>query len=283
MKKTFLLLFILILSFMIVGCQNTTQQNSRLNIAVTIVPEEAFVKNIGGEYINVLTIIPPGYSPANHEPSAKMMAELSDVDAYFAIGVPAEEGNIFPKVSELNLIKLHEEVAKVYPDREFAPGNRDPHIWLSIKRVKVMIEVIATELSRLDPEMETFYWQNAHSYLEELDVLNQKIIDEFASVEHNMFMVFHPSFGYFADDYGLVMNALELDGKEATINHLQDMIDLAKANDIHKVFYQAEINSEQVESFIEEIDGELVRIDPLSSDYIDNLYKISIEIGDSLS
>ena len=283
MKKVIFVFFVFILSIVVVGCSNTTEQEARLNIAVTIVPEEAFVKNVGGDYVNVLTIIPPGYSPANHEPSAKMMADLSKVDAYFAIGVPAEEGNIFPKVTDLNLIKLHEEVVKVYPDREFAPDNRDPHIWLSIKRVKVMIEIIADELSRLDPDMESYYQENASNYLEDLDELDQKIIDVFNDKESNMFMIFHPSLGYFSEDYDLMMYALELDGKEATINHLQDMIDLALANNIQTVFHQAEIDSEQVQSFIEEIDGELVKINPLSSDYIDNLFDIALKIGDSLS
>ena len=283
MKKVIFVFFVFILSIVVVGCSNTTEQEARLNIAVTIVPEEAFVKNVGGDYVNVLTIIPPGYSPANHEPSAKMMADLSKVDAYFAIGVPAEEGNIFPKVTDLNLIKLHEEVVKVYPDREFAPDNRDPHIWLSIKRVKVMIEIIADELSRLDPDMESYYQENASNYLEDLDELDQKIIDVFNDKESNMFMIFHPSLGYFSEDYDLMMYALELDGKEATINHLQEMIDLALANNIHTVFHQAEIDSEQVQSFIEEIDGELVKINPLSSDYIDSLFDIALKIGDSLS
>jgi len=283
MKKVIFVFFVFILSIVVVGCSNTTEQEARLNIAVTIVPEEAFVKNVGGDYVNVLTIIPPGYSPANHEPSAKMMADLSKVDAYFAIGVPAEEGNIFPKVTDLNLIKLHEEVVKVYPDREFAPDNRDPHIWLSIKRVKVMIEIIADELSRLDPDMESYYQENASNYLEDLDELDQKIIDVFNDKESKMFMIFHPSLGYFSEDYDLMMYALELDGKEATINHLQDMIDLALANNIQTVFHQAEIDSEQVQSFIEEIDGELVKINPLSSDYIDNLFDIALKIGDSLS
>jgi zinc transport system substrate-binding protein len=283
MKKVVFLIFILIFSVLTFGCQTENDDNVRVKVAVSILPQEAFVKSVGKDYVSVLTVIPPGYSPANYEPSAKTMADLSKVDVYFTIGVPTEAGNVLPDIEDLNKVRLEEEVRNIYPDREFAPGNRDPHIWLSIKRVKVMVQIIADELSRLDPEKSEFYQDNASDYLEELETTHLEILELFTGKTMRKFMLFHPSFGYFADDYNLEMYALELDGKEATIKHLQDMIDLAKANEIQTVFHQAEIDSEQVRSFIEEIDAELVQLNPLSSDYINNILLIATKIGDSLS
>lgn len=283
MKKISVLLLFAFIAIANISCQNNSFDDARVKVAVSILPQEAFVKNVGKENVGVLTIIPPGYSPANYEPSAKTMAQLSKVDVYFTIGVPTESGNILPDVEELNMVRLEEEVRAVYDDREFAAGNRDPHIWLSIKRVKVMVQVIADELSRIDPEMADFYQDNANDYLAELDECHNQALEIFEGKTMRLFMLFHPSFGYFADDYGLEMHALELDGKEATIKHLQDMIDLARDNDIHMVFHQAEISSDQVQSFIEEIDGVLVQLNPLSSDYISNFLIIANAIGESLS
>jgi zinc transport system substrate-binding protein len=67
------------------------------------------------------------------------------------------------------------------------------------------------------------------------------------------------------------MYELEENGKEATPQHLQDMIDLAKAENIKVIFSQAEIDSKQPDAFAEEIGGEKIMLDPLSEDYIANL------------
>ncbi len=283
MKKISFTLLFLILGIVFIACDSNTTDDSRLQVAVSITPQAAFVDNVGKEYVNVLTVIPPGYSPANYEPSAKTMASLSEVDVYFTIGVPTEAGNILPEVETLNTVHLADKVREVYADLEFSPGSRDPHIWLSIKRVKVMVQAIADELARLDPEMSDYYLDNARDYISELDTLDQEISEFYTNKTMRKFIVFHPSYRYFAEEYNLEMYALEQDGKEATVSHLQAMIDLARANDIHVIFYQSEIDSSQVESFAEEITGEGVSLNPLAYDYIANLRSLAEAIGDSLS
>jgi len=85
------------------------------------------------------------------------------------------------------------------------------------------------------------------------------------------FIVYHPAFGYLADDYGLTMVALEQEGKEATPQQLEKIIDLAKKENIKAIFYQEEIDSSQSEAFAEEIGGKTIQLAPLAADYIGNL------------
>ncbi len=169
---------------------------------------------------------------------------------------------------------LHSEAALYYPDREFEPGFRDPHIWLSPKRVKVMIDVIAQEVSNLDPDNEDLYLANAKQYKIELDKLDETIKESLSDVSSRKFIAYHPAFGYLADDYDLTMYVLEEEGKEATPQHLQDMVDLAIRENIKAVFYQSEIDSSQSKAFAEEIDGVTVELEPLAIDYIPNLLKM---------
>ncbi|MFW5889181.1 MAG: metal ABC transporter solute-binding protein, Zn/Mn family [Bacillota bacterium] len=200
----------------------------------------------------------------------------------FAIGVPAESSNIIPELEDLNIVFLQDLVREEYPDREFAPNSRDPHIWLSIKRVKVMVDEIANELARIDPDNSDYYLTNASLYNDSLDELDDDIENIFIGKTMRKFIVFHPSYGYFADDYNLEMYALEEDGKEATASHLQDMIDLANDYNINYVFHQAEIDSTQVIAFVEEIDGETVQLNPLGYDYLQNMLNMGELIGASL-
>jgi len=240
-------------------------------IAVTIVPEQTLVEAVCGDLAEVIPMVPPGNSPENYEPTPEEMEKFSDASLYFSIGVPTEEANILPNVGDVKVVSLHDEVASVYPERTFESGERDPHIWLSPKRVSVMIETIASEMSALDPNNEAIYNENANVYIKQLDELDKEIRAALEGVQSRKFIVYHPAFGYFADDYGLEMYALEDEGKEATAQHLQEMIDLANAENIKVIFYQEEIDSRQSEAFAEEIGGKTMQLSPLSADYIDNL------------
>jgi zinc transport system substrate-binding protein len=260
-----------------VGCgEKEVEKNNeeKTVVAVSIVPQKTFVEKVCGDLVDVVVMIPPGNSPANYEPTPKEMEKFSKAKLYFTIGVPTEAENILPTASEiksLKTIKLQEEVSKEIPDIEIAEGKRDPHIWLSPKRVKIMVQSITREMSSLDVEHKTIFESNAKKFLEELDNVDQEIRSSVEAVENKKFIVFHPAFGYLADDYNLEMYALEEDGKEATPQRLKEMIDLAKKEKIKAIFYQAEISSKQAESFAEEIGGKTVQLEPLAPNYIKNL------------
>lgn len=275
--KGLIFLLIIIMLFTLTACQGAGDKDDKFTVAVSIIPQATFVKAVGGDLVDVVTMIPPGSSPANYAPSPKELTRFSDSSIYFSLGVPADMANILPKAKEFNpemkVVKLFEEVAKVYKDREFAPGQRDPHIWLSPKRVKVMVKVITRELAEIDKENKAIYEKNANEYLNKLDKLDKEIRESLANLENRTFIVYHPAFGYFADDYGLKMLAIEKDGKEATPKRLQEIINIAKEKNIKAVFYQAEIDSKQSKAIAEEIGGKTVQVDPLASNYIENLQK----------
>lgn len=283
MKKSILMLFLFVLTFSFLGCNTTNDSNGKIKIAVSIVPEASFVEAVASDLVEVITIIPPGFSPANYEPSAKTMANLAEASIYFTIGVPAEATTILPNTGSLYTVHLENVVNAIYPDRMFSEESRDPHIWLSIKRVKVIVQTIADELKLIDPDNALVYQTNANAYITQLDNVDQSISELFADTQMNKFIVFHPSYGYFADEYNLEMISLEEDGKEATPQHLQEVIDLAETYQIHTVFYQAEIDSSQVQAFAEEINATMIMLDPLSSFYIDNILSMAIQIASSLS
>jgi len=268
------------------GCTSNTKQTAqtptsnspeKLRVAVSIVPQATFVKAVGGELVDVVTIIPPGANPENYAPSPQTMEQLSQAKLYFAIGVPAEKSGILPRLKEINsqmkLVDLPSQVDKVYPAREMAPGEKDPHRWLSPKRVAEMVKIISAELAAADPQHADSYQKNAQVYQAELEKLNTEIASSLQGLSGQSFIVYHPAMGYFADDYGLKMIALEEEGKEATAQQLQSVIDLAKKENIKVIFYQAEMDSKQAQTFAQELGGQAELIAPLAPDYIDNLRK----------
>jgi zinc transport system substrate-binding protein len=105
----------------------------------------------------------------------------------------------------------------------------------------------------------------------------------FENSNASSFITYHPSFGYFAEEYGLTMYSLEEEGKEATVTHLQEIIDIAKEKNIHTVFYQAEVDSKQSEAFAAEIDGNAVELAPLAADYLDNMEEMAKKILEGMN
>lgn len=281
MYKKLLIIVMLLLLILIAGCNIQKKDSGKTIVAVTIVPEETFVRKVCGDLVDVVVLVPPGSSPETYEPKVKDISRFHDSSIYFAIGVQTEDANIFPVAGDIKTIKLHEKVRDVYPDLTFEGEGRDPHIWLSPKRVKVMIDVIADEMAKLDPENAETYKENAKKYIDELDELDSEITEILKNVQNRKFIAFHPAFGYFADDYGFTMYALEEEGKEATPKHLEEMIELAKKENIKAIFYQSEVDSNQSKAFAEEIGGKTIMLSPLASNYIGNLKEMATTIKEA--
>ncbi len=287
-RKLSLLLsgIILISLFVFSGCEKTEidKEENATNkkiVAVSIVPQETFVKAVCGDKVEVITMIPPGSSPETYEPTPQQMQKFTDSDIYFSIGVPTEEASILPTAGDVKIVPLAEKVSSVYDDLKIGDEGRDAHIWLSPKRVKVMVEAIAEEMGKIDEENKELYNQNAENYIKQLDELDKEIKDVAETIKQKKFVVFHPAFGYIADDYGLEMFSLEEEGKEATPQHLQEMIDLAKKENIKVIFYQAELDSNQAKAYAEEVGGKTEQLEPLAADYIENLKKMINTIAEA--
>lgn len=294
-KRSFVYILVLIAIVSMSGCgtekldNNTTMNTNneeKIIVAVSIVPQETFVKAVAGDLVDIITMIPPGYSPANYQPTPNQMTKFSEAKVYFSMGVPTEEANILPKIEELNkdieVVSLADKVGETYPHRSFQGGcksckgckgkeKKDPHIWLSPKRTKVMIEVIKNKLISLDPSNKLNYEKNADEYIAKLDVIDDEIKEELSEFKGESFIIFHPAFGYFADDYGLKMVTIEGQGKKATATKVQEVIDFAKKENIKFVLYQEEFDSHQAETIAKEIGGEVVEVAPLAPNYIENL------------
>lgn len=276
--KKIIVCFLLVLSLLaLVSCDDDTD---KLVVGVTIIPQSTFVKKVCGDLVDVVTIVPTGSSPETFEPKPKDMIKLNKAIAYFTIGIPTENTNVLANLTkDTKIVRLEEKCQEVYEDVLFSTGGRDPHIWLSPKRVIVMVEAIRDEMMALDPLNSSTYRQNAKLYIEELKSLDSKIKTAVEKTETKDFIAFHPAFGYLASDYGLTMYALEEDGKEATIDHLTKMIDFAKDKGIKVIFYQEEIDSSQSKTFADEIEGVAVKLEPLSADYTDNLLNMAKTIA----
>lgn len=284
MKKTLILL--IIISLVIVSGCSVDSRVDKITIAVGIPPLAGFVEEIAGENFDIVILIPAGNSPANYQPTAMEMQQLSEAELYFTLEMPTEEANILPKAldfnDELNIINLREEVSRIYPllevyghshDEEGEEGHEeeltiDPHLWLSPKRAIEMVKIIERELSLVDTANSELYQKNASEYILKLEELDEQIKKTVQNLDNKTFMIYHGSYTYFADDYGFEMISLEVAGKQATASEIQEVIEHAMEENISVVFYQDEFDDNQARTVADEIDGRVEKVSPLSKDYI---------------
>ncbi|MEA1974918.1 MAG: zinc ABC transporter substrate-binding protein [Bacillota bacterium] len=279
MKK--IILSLLLINILLLSSCSSNKETTKPSIAVSIVPEEQFLKKIVLDKYNIVTLIPSGSSPTTYQPSPKQLRALEESDLYFSIGVATESANILPMLKDNKTIKIIDLAKNVdlifaprFFDSEKEKKSRDPHIWLSPKRVIEIVKIMEKELIIKYPENKDFFSQNANDYILELEALDNYIKEKVTLVKNKSFIIYHPSYGYFAKDYGLNMIAIELNGKNANIDRLNTIIDIAEKKNIKAVYYQSEMSSKQAKIIASEIDAIAVQIEPLSLDYIKNQKKL---------
>lgn len=258
-----------------------------LTVFVTVVPQETFVSRIGGEHVRVNALVRAGQDPHAYEPTARQIAALAEADLYVRVGVGFEDAWMSrllvanPRMRVLDAqdgIELRRKAAghdHGDPDHGHDHGDVDPHVWTSPARVKIMGARIRDALADLAPEYAADFAANYDRFAADLDALDTEIRARLAGVENRRFMVYHPAWGYFAEDYDLDQVAIEREGKEPGARALTAMIEQARREGIRVIFVQPQLNPSSAEQVARSIGGQVAVIDPLSGDYFENLRRVA--------
>ncbi len=282
-KNSFLITILLLLGLMMLttsGCNSTREVNSnsgQIKVAVTILPQAELVNKIGGERVAVSVLVPPGIDPHTYELSPGQLKKLSETELYIRVGHIDFEKNWMDRIAGTN-----KEMLVIDSSQSIEIINGDPHIWLSPRLAKIQAENIARALQDIDPENREDYAQRLQSVQKELDQLDSDIAATLSPVSGSKFLVFHPSWGYFARDYGLEEIAIEKDGKEPTAKELAELLSWAKNEDIKVIFASPQHSTREAEAVAQELDGKVVIIDPLAGDYFVNLKQVADTMATAL-
>ncbi|MCX5839084.1 MAG: zinc ABC transporter substrate-binding protein [Deltaproteobacteria bacterium] len=268
---------------------------------VSISPQRYFVQKIGGDLVDVSVLVPAGASPHNFEPKPRQMAELSKSAVYFAVGIDFEKiwlKRIAAANPRMRVVRTDDGIAKIpmadhhdgeksrrphpqelkteIPAKDHYGGvSPDPHVWLSPALVKIQAGHIRDALVAMDPAHRSQYESNYASFMREIDELDAELKALFAGRQGEQFMVFHPSWGYFAEAYGLVQVPVEIEGKEPKPAQLQKLIRHARERHIKVVFVQPQFSAKSAELLSREIGGQIVYTDPLAENWAANLREVA--------
>ncbi len=258
-------------------------------VFVSILPQKYFVERIGGNQVEVQVMVKPGESPATFNPNPKKMSLLSQAKLYFSIGVPFETiwiDRIQAIQPSLQIVPLHD-----YVQNKLKTGHQhdhhlhetiNPHIWTSPRKVQVMAKIIKDALVQTNPQKEKFFEKNLQAFTNDLNHLDQEIRAILAKNSNRRFMVFHPAWSYFSEDYGLDQISIEVGGKEPGARSLQTIIDKGKKLGIKVIFIQKQFNLSIANKIAKMIGASVHELDPLAEDYLVNMRRTAVAISGAL-
>jgi len=283
MKRSSLLLVFLVL--LISGCGTKNAQNSRPLVFVSILPQKFFVTQLVGDRMRVEVMVRPGQSPDSYDPTPRQLSLLSKSKIYFRIGVPFENAwmnRIQQNNPNLRIVDTRkgivlrdmdsfESILGQSNSKDTEDGEKDPHIWLSPRLVKIQVSNIVRALIEEDPTGRKVYESNQTVLDKKLDILNKEIRQKMQSSGIKEILVFHPAWGYFLGEYGIKQIPIEIEGKSPSPSELSAIISYAKNQKIKVIFVQKQFSTQEAESIARAVGGQVVQIDPLSEDYLQNL------------
>ncbi len=287
-----ILVLVLVAAASTAACRQVQPSGNKLGVAVTLVPYADFVQQVGGDRVDVTVMVPSGASPHTYEPTPGQMVALSEAEVYVQVGSGVEfeltwMDNLIAQNPGMLVVNASDGIALIEGSHEHDEeeheaeehGSIDPHVWTSPANVKIVVRNICDGLIAVDPDNAAYYESNRDAYLDELDALDEYIRGEFEGYTVRFFLVYHPSFGYFAYEYGLEQLSIELEGKEPTPKVIQQCIDLAQQYNLNYVYIDPASVPQYAETIAGSIGGRTALLNPLPENYIESMRAVADAIA----
>lgn len=192
----------LVVVAMVVGAA-PLHARERLNVVASFSILADFMKNVGGDRVNVTSLVGPNgdvhvYAPAPQDAKIIAGAELVVING---LGL---EGWL-PRLLQSSGSKAVVVTASNGVDPLTLGSEADPHAWQSVANAKIYVANLRDALLRADAADAEYFRQNAQRYLAELDALDQEVRDDVATIppERRKVISTHRAFGYFEMAYGI--------------------------------------------------------------------------------
>lgn len=165
------------------------------------------VQQVGGEHVNVVTLVGPNGDPHGFEPTPKNSKQLSKADVVFVSGLGLEgwlerlitasgyKGQVVIASTGVDTRKMDEEGKMV----------TDPHAWNSMANCIKYANNVMNALIAADPEDADYFRKRGGEYIQQLEKLDAYAKAQFAAIpaEQRKVLTSHDAFGYFSQEYGV--------------------------------------------------------------------------------
>ncbi|MHC6203053.1 metal ABC transporter solute-binding protein, Zn/Mn family [Breznakiellaceae bacterium SP9] len=261
----------------------SSEQTFSTIVVVSILPQAWFIEQIAGDRVKTQVLIGPGQSPHTYELRPHQLADLGQASfwllsgAEFELSLVPKVRQLFPKLLiidgtqgvQLRLLEAHEDDGDGHAAIEY-----DRHTWLGRKPAKIMAAHIRDAFSSLYRERQKVYHDTCAKVLAQIDAVFDRLQTELKPLYGQTVFVYHPSFGYFLDEFGIKQEAVETGGKEPSARQLRALIEHAKSAGAAAIFVQAQFPVNTAQTVAQATGAQLIPLDPLAPDWLDTIERI---------
>lgn len=267
--------------FFVASCSIKNNETENV-VTVSITPQKYFAEQLLPDGYKVNVMVPPGSSPATYEPTPRQLQLLSKSAAYVRIGAIEFEEVWMDKIKDNN-----PDLEIIYSDKSVdymkEGQERDPHIWTSPQRVKILVSNMAEKFKPLFPEDAATIESNREQLMQRIDEVDKTIRNQLKPYRGQAFIIYHPALAYFANDYQLEQIAIEHHGKEPSAHDMEHIMKKGKNMNIRTVFIQKQFDRQSAVTIAEELDAKVVTVNPLSEKWDEAMLDIATKLESSFN
>jgi zinc/manganese transport system substrate-binding protein len=180
----------------------------KLKVVATFSILSDFVKNVGGDRVDVQSLVGPNGDAHVYQPTPSDAKAIADAKVVFVNGLGFEgwiARLIKASASKAAMVTATKGVRPRKAEDDHGHGDADPHAWQSVANAKIYVANIREGLAAADPAGKSAYEANAAAYLAKLDVLDAEVKAAVAKIpaDRRKIITTHDAFGYFAGAYGV--------------------------------------------------------------------------------
>lgn len=254
------------------GENKDVSSKNKLKIYTTVFAFQSFTEQIGGKYVDVESIYPPGADMHTFEPTQKEMVNIAKGDLFIYSNQEMDPvakkiaGSINNKDLKLALAAnfthddlvvnhehdheheghehAHEEEGHEHEGHEHEEGSEDPHVWLDPVLNKKMVKSIKDDLAKKDPQHKDYYENNYKQVVNDLDNINQRLTQVTEHPKRDTVVISHDSIGYLANRYGFKQEGVSgMNNEEPSQRDLMNIVNNIKQTKQPYVLYEQNISS----------------------------------------
>ncbi|MBC8208779.1 MAG: zinc ABC transporter substrate-binding protein [Desulfobulbaceae bacterium] len=283
MRSVFLHVCCVLLAFVSVA----VSQAAASTVFVSIPPQAALVEAIGGSGVTVHVLLADGSDPHHFFPTPKQVQNLLTADCYLTVDLEFERrlrDRLAGMRSDLRLVDMSSGVPRLGVDEGHGSDHdADPHLWLGFDQLSRMAENVAVALSECDPQGRAQYQAGLVSFQARLAAVQEQTTTLLRPHQGETLFVFHPAFGYLANNFQLQQRAVQVEGKNPSPRQLLHFIRQAQEEEIRVLFVQPQFDPRSAQIIADATGARIVAIDPLARDVLANITSMAEQLAQGLA